>query len=128
MNRPLSPHLMHWRPHLTMVVSISHRIFGMGLYIGLLILAGWAVALSSGQEAFDTYRALLGSILGKLVLLGLTASVFFHMANGVRHFFWDFGEGFERKTADSTALAVVAFAVVATVAVWGVAAAAGLVF
>jgi succinate dehydrogenase / fumarate reductase cytochrome b subunit len=125
-NRPLSPHLMHWRPHLTMVVSITHRIFGLGLYLGLLILAGWAAALASGEDAFDAYRGLLGSLLGKLVLLGLTVSVFFHMANGVRHFFWDLGSGFQKRTADTTAILVVAFAVAATITLWIFAGLAGL--
>ncbi len=126
-DRPLSPHLLIWRSHLTMLVSISHRFAGMGLYAGLLILAGWAAALAAGPDAFDQYRALLGSFLGKLVLIALTFAVFFHMANGVRHFFWDVGYGFEKRTADSTAVAVVAFAVTLTILIWGYAFVRGLV-
>jgi succinate dehydrogenase / fumarate reductase cytochrome b subunit len=125
-DRPLSPHLLNWRPHLTMTVSISHRFAGMALYGGLLIFAGWAAALAAGPDAFDQYRGLLGSPIGKLVLLALTFAAFFHLANGVRHFFWDVGYGFQPKTADTTAVAVVAFAVTATVAVWLVAWKAGL--
>lgn len=124
--RPLSPHLMAWRPHLTMTVSISHRFTGMGLYGGALILAGWAAALAAGPEAFGQYRALLGSLIGKLVLFALTFCVFFHLANGVRHLAWDMGKGFEPRTADTTAVAVVAFAVTASIAVWVVALLAGL--
>jgi succinate dehydrogenase / fumarate reductase cytochrome b subunit len=126
-DRPLSPHLLAWRAHLTMVVSISHRFAGMALYVGLLILAGWALALATGPDAFDQYRALLGSILGKLVLIALTFALFFHLANGVRHFFWDVGYGFEKRTADSTAVAVVAFAVTLTILIWGYAFMRGLV-
>lgn len=125
-DRPLSPHLMAWRPHVTMVVSITHRFTGMALYGGALILAGWAVALASGQEAFDGYRMLLGSPLGKLVMFGLTFSVFYHLAGGVRHLAWDVGLGFEKRTADTTAIAVIAFAATATIAVWVVAFLAGL--
>jgi len=110
-----------------MLISISHRVAGMALYAGLLILAGWALALASGPDAFDQYRGLLGSPLGKLVLFALTFAAFFHMANGVRHFFWDVGYGFEKRTADSTAVAVVAFAATASVAVWIIAFLAGLV-
>jgi succinate dehydrogenase / fumarate reductase, cytochrome b subunit len=124
--RPLSPHLMSWRPHITMVVSITHRFTGMALYGGALILAGWALALASGEEAFTAYRALLGSPLGKLVLLGLTFSAFYHLAGGVRYLAWDLGFGFQPRTADTTAIAVIAFAVTATVAVWAVAFRAGL--
>ena len=125
-DRPLSPHLMQWRPHLTMTVSILHRFTGMALYGGALIVAGWAAALASGSEAYGLYRALLGSPLDKLVLFGLTFSIFFHLANGVRHLFWDVGLGFEPRTADTTATAVVAFAATATVAVWVIAFFAGL--
>jgi len=125
-DRPLSPHLMNWRPHLTMTVSILHRFTGMALYGGALIVAGWAAALASGPDAFEHYRALLGSPLGKLVLVGLTFSVFYHLAGGIRHLAWDLGLGFELRTADTTATAVVAFAVTATVAVWIIAGFAGL--
>jgi len=119
--RPLSPHLQIWRWHVTMATSILHRVTGCGLYVGGLILVGWAVALASGPDAYATYVGLLGSPLGKLVLFGLTLCVFYHMANGVRHLVWDMGKGFLPKTADFTAVVVMAFAVVATIAVWALA-------
>jgi succinate dehydrogenase / fumarate reductase cytochrome b subunit len=109
-----------------MVVSITHRFTGMALYAGALILAGWAAALASGPDAFDAYRALLGSWIGEIVLFGLTFSAFYHLAGGVRHLAWDLGLGFEKRTADTTAMAVIAFALTATVAVWVVAHFAGL--
>ena len=73
--RPLSPHLQIWRWHVTMATSILHRVTGCGLYVGGLILVGWAVALASGPDAYATYVGLLGSPLGKLVLFGLTLCV-----------------------------------------------------
>ena len=118
---PLSPHLQVWRWHITMATSILHRVTGCGLYVGGLILVGWAVALASGPDAYATYVGLLGSLLGKLVLFGLTLCVFYHMANGVRHLVWDMGKGFLPKTADFTAVVVMAFAVVATIVVWAIA-------
>jgi succinate dehydrogenase / fumarate reductase cytochrome b subunit len=123
--RPLSPHVQVWRWHITMATSILHRATGSALYGGALILAGWAAALAAGPAAFGTYKGLLGSPLGKLVLFGLTFSIFFHLANGIRHLAWDAGEGFEPKTADMTAAAVIAFAVTATIAVWVIAAIIG---
>jgi succinate dehydrogenase / fumarate reductase cytochrome b subunit len=101
-----------------MAVSIGHRATGVALYVGALILVGWAVSLAAGPGAYDLFRLVLGSILGKLVLIGITFSLFFHLANGVRHLVWDFGAGFQPKTADMTAVVVVAFAVIATLAVW----------
>jgi succinate dehydrogenase / fumarate reductase cytochrome b subunit len=125
-DRPLSPHLLNWRPHLTMTVSILHRFTGMALYVGALIVAGWAAALATGADAFERYRGLLGSPLGKLVLLGVTFSLFYHLAGGIRHLIWDLGYGFEKRTADTTATAVVAFAVTATIAVGAIVFFAGL--
>jgi len=120
-DRPLSPHMSIWRWHVTMATSILHRATGMALYAGALIIAGWAVALASGPDAFDAYRALLASPLGLLVLFGLTFSLFYHLANGVRHLFWDSGRGFDPKTADMTGWAAIAFGVVATVLIWAIA-------
>jgi succinate dehydrogenase / fumarate reductase cytochrome b subunit len=113
--RPLSPHLLHWRWHVTMAASILNRATGVGLYIGWLVLAGWALALASGADAYGAYAGLLTSIPGQIVLFAIALSLFFHLAAGVRHLFWDFGKGFTPKTADVTALIALAFAVVATV-------------
>ncbi len=123
--RPLSPYVQVWRWHITMATSILHRATGSVLYVGALILAGWAAALAAGPGPFGMYKAILGSLPGKVVLFGLTFSIFFHMANGVRHLAWDAGEGFEPRTADMTAAAAIAFAVTATVAVWVIAAISG---
>jgi len=119
--RPTSPHLQVWRWHVTMWGSILHRVSGIALYGGALILAGWVAALASGPGVFMTYKALLGSIPGKLALFVLTLAIFYHLANGLRHLAWDFGKGFEPRTADMTGAAVIAFAIAASLAVWGLA-------
>ncbi len=116
--RPLSPYMI-WRWHVTMAASILHRATGVALYVGILIVAGWALALASGPDAYGAYMGLLGSILGRIVLFGVTISVFFHLANGVRHLAWDLGQGFEPKTANTTAVIAYVFAVVAALAAWG---------
>jgi succinate dehydrogenase / fumarate reductase, cytochrome b subunit len=117
-DRPMSPHVQVWRWHVTMFTSIFHRATGVALYVGALILAGWAVALAAGPDAFSAYRAALGSPLGLLVLFGLTVSFLYHLANGVRHLVWDAGKGFEPKTADMTGWAAIAFGFVAAVLIW----------
>ena len=122
---PLSPFTTVWRWHVTMFASIAHRVTGVGLYLGALIAAGWAVALASGPEAYASYMGLLGSIPGKIVLFGMTVSLFYHLANGIRHLAWDFGHGYDLKTANFTAVVVIAFAVAASVAVWVLAAMTG---
>lgn len=122
--RPLSP-FMIWRWHVTMAASILHRAAGVGLYLGALILAGWAFALASGPDAYAAYKACLGSIPGKVVLFGITVAVFFHLANGVRHLAWDLGQGFQPKTANATAVIAYAFAIAAAALVWAAAFAMG---
>ncbi len=116
--RPLSPYMI-WRWHVTMAASILHRATGMALYAGILIVAGWALALASGPEAYGAYMGLLGSIPGRIVVFGITVSVFFHLANGMRHLAWDLGQGFQPKTANTTAVIAYVFAVVAALAAWG---------
>ncbi|HVI32077.1 succinate dehydrogenase, cytochrome b556 subunit [Phenylobacterium sp.] len=123
--RPLSPHLQVWRWHITMWTSILHRATGVALYVGALIVAAWAVSLASGPEAYATFKAVLGSPLGKLVMFGLTLAVFYHLANGIRHVVWDLGHGLDVKTANATAVVVFAFTVAATLAVWIIAAMTG---
>jgi succinate dehydrogenase / fumarate reductase cytochrome b subunit len=123
--RPLSPHLQVWRWHLTMLTSILHRVSGSALYVGALILAAWAVCLAAGPESYATYKAVVGSPLGKVVLFALTAAVFYHLANGIRHLIWDAGQGLDVKSANTSAVAAIAFAAAATLATWVVAAMTG---
>ena len=123
----MSPHLQVWRWHVTMLTSILHRVTGVGLYGGGLIVAGWAIALASGPEAYGTFMALLGSPLGKLVMFGMSASLFYHLANGVRHLVWDFGYGLDIKSANASSYAVFGFTAAATLAVWAIAFMAGVV-
>jgi len=116
-DRPMSPFLI-WRWHVTMATSILHRVTGVALYAGALVLIGWIVALAAGPDAYGAYVGVLGSPLGLVVLAGLTLCFFYHLANGIRHLLWDFGLGFKPRTADATAWLVVAFGVAATLGYW----------
>ncbi len=93
--RPLSPHLQVYRPQLTSMLSILHRITGVALALGTLLLIYWLAAAAAGPEAFATAQGLIGSIIGRLLLLGWTFALFYHLCNGIRHLFWDAGYGFE---------------------------------
>ena len=53
-----------------------------------------------------------------VVAIGLSWALFQHLANGVRHLFLDMGAGYELRTNKRGALATIAFALVATVALW----------
>ena len=123
--RPTSPHLTVWRWHATMLSSILNRATGVALYVGALIAGGWAIALARGPESYADYMGVLAGPLGKLVLLGLTASLFYHTANGVRHLVWDAGKAFDPKLSDLITAAIFAFTVAATAGAWVIAARCG---
>jgi succinate dehydrogenase / fumarate reductase cytochrome b subunit len=126
-SRPLSPHLQIYKWPITMALSIGHRATGVALAVGTLLLVWWLVALAQGPDAFATAQGFVGSWLGRLLLLGWSFSLFFHLANGIRHLFWDAGLGFEIKITTASSWAVVAASVALTVIAWiaGLSAVAG---
>lgn len=119
--RPLSPHLQIYRPMLTMMMSIMHRITGMALYAGTLLLAWWLIAASTDARAFDTANSVLTSILGQIVLLGFTWALFHHLFGGIRHFIWDTGRGMDHPEREYLAQATWIGGLALTVVVWVVA-------
>ncbi|HEY4251955.1 MAG TPA: succinate dehydrogenase, cytochrome b556 subunit [Roseomonas sp.] len=97
--RPLSPHLQVYdMMQITSSMSISHRITGVAWAIGLLFLVWWLTALAAGPGPFAAVQWFLGSVLGWLVLMGLTAVAWYHTLNGLRHLAWDAGYGFDIPT------------------------------
>lgn len=116
--RPLSPHLQIYKPSITMVMSILHRITGAALFFGTLLLVIFLVALASGKTAFEQVQWIYGSILGRLVLFGYTWALFQHMMGGIRHFIWDTGAGLEREMRMKLAWATLFASLGLTVLVW----------
>ena len=110
-----------WRWHITMATSILHRISGCALYAAALLVTAWALSLAAGPEAYGAFKAVLGSFPGKVVLFLFSLAVFYHLAKGVQHLVWDTGAALDLKSANAGAAASIAFAVVATVAVWVIA-------
>ena len=119
--RPLSPHLQIYRPMLTMMMSIVHRITGIALYAGTLLLAWYLIALASGPDAFDTAAWFLNSIVGQIILLGFTWALFHHLLGGIRHFLWDAGYGMDHPAREWLAQGTLVGGLVLTAVVWFVA-------
>jgi succinate dehydrogenase / fumarate reductase, cytochrome b subunit len=92
--RPLSPHLTIYRPVLSMMMSIVHRITGCALYIGTLLLVWWLLAAASGPGAYAAFQSAAASFFGRVVLFGYTWALLHHMLGGVRYLIWDTGRGF----------------------------------
>ncbi len=114
--RPLSPHLSVYRFAYTMSLSILHRAAGVALSVGLIVLAAWLLAVADGEAAYGRFAAFLGLGLLKLVLAAWLVAFVHHLANGVRHLCFDVGLGFETAQARRSAALVVAFDVLAALA------------
>jgi len=116
--RPLSPHLQVYRWPLSMALSILHRVTGIALSVGTLLLTWWLVAAASSDQAFDTAQWFLASPLGLLLLFGWSVALFFHFFAGIRHLAWDAGFGFDAPIYNMSGWAVLIATGVSTVLVW----------
>jgi succinate dehydrogenase / fumarate reductase, cytochrome b subunit len=116
--RPLSPHLQIYKPQLTSVLSITHRLAGIVLSVGSLFLVWWLVAAATGNAAFAAAQSFWGSWFGILLLVGWTFALFFHLANGIRHLVWDAGYGFGLREAYLSGWIVLAASAALTLAAW----------
>lgn len=117
-NRPLSPHLQVYRLPFTALTSISHRISGVLLSAGALVLVYWVVAAAAGPQSYATASAILGSLPVQVLLFAWTFVLFYHLCNGIRHLVWDAGYGFELKTAERSGQAAIAGAAALTLIAW----------
>ena len=112
--RPLSPHLTVYRPQITMVLSITHRIMGAFLAVSTPFLVCWLMSIAAGPSAYAEMQAILSHWFAKLVLLAWAFAIFYHMSNGIRHLFWDVGKGYEISRLYQSGYMVVASASILT--------------
>lgn len=119
--RPLSPHLQIYRPMLTMMMSITHRITGAALYLGTILLAWYLIALAAGGGAYDAASYFFNSIAGKLILFGFTWALFHHLLGGIRHIVWDAGYGFDHPQREWLAQATLGGGIALTLLAWMIA-------
>lgn len=117
-SRPLSPHLSIYRWPITMTLSILHRTTGVALSLGLIALVVWLESIAFGESSYQMIMGWMDTIIGKLLLLGWSFAFFFHLANGIRHLFWDLGLGFELRQANASAWFVVVASVLMTAVYW----------
>ena len=117
-NHPVSPHLQIYRLPLTALLSITHRITGVVLAIGILLLTLVLVAAAQGPAAYQSVMVHYHAWYGQIFVLGFLFALYLHFCNGIRHLFWDAGYGFELETVDLTAKLAIVVALVLTVATW----------
>ena len=117
-DRPLSPHIQIYRPQLTSLMSILHRITGVALVVGTFVLTYWLGAAAYGPGAYAQARALLGSWVGSLLVFIWSVALFYHLCNGIRHLIWDLGYGLEREKVYASGVVVLVFTAVLSVLAW----------
>lgn len=119
--RPLSPHLQIYRPMLTMMMSIVHRITGAALYLGTLLLLWWLIAAAAGPNPYADVQWFMATVIGRLILFGYTWALIHHMLGGIRHLIWDTGYGLGAIEREWLTVATLVGSVGLTVVIWLVA-------
>ena len=121
-SRPLSPFLFPpfgtYRWQITAAMSILHRVTGVALGLGTLMLTWWLLALLGAPSDFDAVQEFFGSWIGRLLLLGWTWALFYHLLNGIRHLIWDTGHGLDLQSVYRGGWTVIALSIVLTLAAW----------
>ena len=117
-NRPLSPHLTIYRWQISSVLSILHRLTGFALTVGTLVLAWFLWSAAYSQGCYDCLVKFLTHPLGIFFLAGWSFAFYYHLANGIRHLFWDIGLGFTLPVMNRSGITVVIFSLAATAATW----------
>jgi succinate dehydrogenase / fumarate reductase cytochrome b subunit len=119
--RPLSPHLQVYRLPLAAWLSITHRITGVGLTLGTLLLTWWVAAAAYGEESYNVFAGFISSPFGLFILFGFSVALFFHLCNGLRHLLWDAGKNFSIAATKTSNTFVLAGTVILTAIAWLVA-------
>jgi len=109
-SRPVSPHLQVYRPQLTSVLSVLHRLTGIILSLSSVGLSLWLISLALGEEAYAGFMKAVGGWGGFVFVTILIFCIYYHLFNGIRHLFWDWGLGFSLRSVYASGWAVVALA------------------
>ena len=117
-NRPLSPHLSIHKKVLTAVFSIFHRLTGIFLTLGSLLLVFWFLSISIGENFYNYFQIISSNFIFKVILFFWTLAFFYHLFNGIRYLFWSFSLGMELKTVYRSGYIVSLLTIIATIIVW----------
>lgn len=117
-NRPLSPHLQVYKPQLTSMMSIAHRLTGLVLALGIVVFTYWLYRVVTNQIIANQITQFFSSGIGLLVIYAWVFTFNYHLCNGIRHLFWDAGKGYSIPVVYKTGVLVILMAVILTVAVF----------
>ena len=113
--RPLSPHLQIYKPQLTSILSISHRITGVALSVFSVIIPITLFFIALGENEYNAFKTVLGHYFFKIFFILVIFALSYHLANGIRHLFWDFGLGLELKESYLSGYLVIIFSIMITI-------------
>ena len=117
-NRPLSPHLSIHKKVLTAVFSIFHRLTGIFLTLGSLLLVLWFLSISIGENFYNYFQIIFSNFIFKAILFFWTLAFFYHLFNGIRYLFWSFSLGMELKTVYLSGYIIALLTIISTIIVW----------
>ena len=117
-DNPLSPHIQIYNWHISSLVSISHRITGIINFASLTLICFWVSYLVLGKENYELIFIFLNSFIGKFLILAIVWSFSFQILSEIRHLFWDYGIGFELKTANITGSLVIVGSFILTLLIY----------
>ena len=115
---PLSPHLQIYRWHLSMILSITHRIIGVVNSIAMILICLWTISFLFGEENYEIIKILFQSFFGKLLIISLSWSFSFHMLSEIRHLIWDLGYGFDLKISKITGVITIIGSLALTILIY----------
>ena len=115
---PLSPHLQIYRWHLSMILSITHRIIGIVNSVAVILICLWTISFLFGEENYEIIKILFQSFFGKLLIISLSWSFSFHMLSEIRHLIWDLGYGFDLKISKITGVITIIGSLVLTILIY----------
>ena len=115
---PLSPHLQIYRWHLSMILSITHRIIGIVNSIAVILICLWTISLLFGEENYEIIKIIFQSFFGKLFIVSLSWSFSFHILSEIRHLIWDLGYGFDLKISKITGVITIIGSLVLTILIY----------
>jgi succinate dehydrogenase / fumarate reductase, cytochrome b subunit len=120
MERPLSPFMfpVWYRFQIGSALSILHRLTGIALTVGSILLTWWLIAVAAGGDTFAATHAFVASPIGVLLLFLWSVAFFYHLCSGIRHLAWDLGYGFEIRDAHRNGFLVIAASAALTVIAW----------
>ena len=117
-DNPLSPHIQIYNWHISSLVSISHRITGIINFASLTLICFWVSFLVLGKDNYELIFIFLNSFIGKFLILAIVWSFSFQILSEIRHLFWDYGIGFELKTANITGSLVIVGSFILTILIY----------